>query len=251
MTSPLIGITSNYSSMPLSLLTSSTLQRSYITAVIRAGGLPVIIPSDIDQNGWQELVMRLDGILFSGGGDIAIDYFNGEPHPAIEGIEPPRDALELGMVREVVASEKPFLGICRGLQSVNVALGGTLYTHIPDQIPNPLTHEQERGQDASSRAELGHTVSIQPNTYLAKITGQTQMSVNSFHHQGIKELAPGLRVTAQAPDGVIEAVELPGHPFGLAVQWHPEWLVHLEPQLNLFKAFVDASAGRLNLKNVR
>ena len=249
MTAPLIGITSNYSPMPLSLLTSSTLQRSYITAVIRAGGVPLIIPSDIDEQGWKELAFRLDGILFSGGGDISIENFNGEDHPAISGIEPPRDALELGMVHEVVASGKPFLGICRGLQSVNVALGGTLYTHIPAQVSNPLIHEQERGPDASSRIELGHTVSIEPGTYLAQITGQTDMGVNSFHHQAIKDLAPGLRITARSSDGVIEAVELPDHPFGLAVQWHPEWLVDLEPEMKLFKAFVDAAAGQLNLKS--
>ena len=249
MTNPLIGITSNYSTMPLSLLTSSTLQRSYITAVIKAGGIPLIIPSDIDEIGWKELTTRLDGILFSGGGDIATDYFNGEDHPAISGIEPARDALELGMVREVVAAGKPFLGICRGLQSVNVALGGTLYTHIPDQVPNSLVHEQERGEDASSRTELGHAVSIQPGTYLARVTGQTRLNVNSFHHHGIKDLAPGLLFSAQSPDGVIEAVELPNHPFGLAVQWHPEWLVDIESELAIFKAFVDAAAGRLNFKN--
>ena len=248
MPSPLIGITSNYSHVPFSLLTSSTLQRSYITAVLKAGGLPVIIPSDIDEDGWKELVSRLDGVLFSGGGDIDIEIFKGEPHPAVEGVEPPRDAIEIGMVREVVASAKPFLGICRGLQSVNVALGGTLFTHIPDQVPNSLLHNQP-SKNIQSRTVLSHTVSIEADSYLARLVGVTSMGVNSFHHQGIKVLAPNLRVVAQAPDGVIEAVELPDHPFGVAVQWHPEWLVDQEPELRLFKAFVDAAAGRLNLQN--
>ena len=240
MTSPLIGITSNYSSMPLSLLTSSTLQRSYISAVIRAGGLPVIIPSDITEAGWKELVTRLDGILFSGGGDISLDNFEGEEHPAIDGIEPPRDAIEIGMVREAVASAKPFLGICRGLQSVNVALGGTLYTHIPAQVPNSLVHNQPSGGDWHNRTVLSHTVSIQPGSYLAKLTGETEMGVNSFHHQGLGQIANGFKVVGRASDGVVEAIESVDSAFIFGVQWHPEDMYSTDVNmLNLFKMFVD------------
>jgi putative glutamine amidotransferase len=242
MALPLIGITSRTAAISPSTHPTVMLQKSYVDAIQSAGGLPVMIPSDIQENGWKNLVDRLDGILFPGGGDIAIEYFHGTPHPAVYGIESARDAIELGLVREAIASQVPFLGICRGLQVVNVAMGGTLYTHIPDQLPHSLVHDYPGEDSIKSRTALLHPVSIEAGSHLAKVLGRTGLLVNSLHHQGIQDVAPAAVAVAHAPDGLVEGIELPEHPFGMAVQWHPEWLTDQEPIRSLFKAFVDAAA---------
>jgi putative glutamine amidotransferase len=226
-------------------------QKSYTDAILNAGGLPVLIPSDIKESGWLALAERLDGILFTGGGDIAVEYFNGDQHQAVYGIEPARDAIEVGLTQAVVETARPFLGICRGLQVINVALGGTLYTHIPDQLENALTHEYPGDDGIPARTTLMHSVNIDPGSQTAKILGKTSLQVNSLHHQGVKDVAPGLNAVAHSADGLVEALELPGHPFGIAVQWHPEWLTDQEAIRKLFKAFVDAAAQRRSLIDAR
>jgi putative glutamine amidotransferase len=251
MTLPLIGITSRTATVPPSPHPTSMVQKSYTDAILFAGGLPVLIPSDIKENGWKDLVNRLDGILFPGGGDIAIEYFHGTPHPAVYGIEAARDAIELGLVREAIAAKVPFLGICRGLQIVNVAMGGTLYTHIPDQLPHALVHDYPGDDSIKSRTALLHPVSIEAGSHLAKVLNKTELLVNSLHHQGIKDVAPDAMVVAHAPDGLVEGIELPEHPFGMAVQWHPEWLTDQEPIRCLFKAFVDAAAECRKLRDAK
>ncbi|HEY2979565.1 MAG TPA: gamma-glutamyl-gamma-aminobutyrate hydrolase family protein [Anaerolineales bacterium] len=236
MSKPLIGITArivlNASNLP-----AVQILRAYADAVLAAGGTPVLIPPQLPEPDWHGLLARLDGVLFSGGGDIGIEHFNGEPHATIE-VDVVRDTIELPLLRAVAEEGKPFLGICRGLQVVNVALGGTLYTHISDQHPNALDHDM---RDDVIRTHLAHPVRIEEGTRLAEILGEPLVQVNSLHHQGIKDLAPGLKASAYAPDGLIEAVELPEHPFGLAVQWHPEWLMDQESTRNLFRSFVEAA----------
>ena len=231
---PIIGITTNNTTnsygQPIVLL-----QRSYVKAVMEAGGVPLMIPSLVAEDGWDAVYSRLDGVLFSGGGDISLDYFRGDPHPRIDDVDPERDSVELKLVQAAAADGKPFLGICRGCQIVNVALGGTLYTHIPDQLPNALDHDYP----GNKRTVLVHEVKIEEGTRLAEIYGQPIIKVNSLHHQGIKDIASALRVAGHAPDGLVEAVELPEHPFGLAVQWHPEWLTDQESTRNLFRKFVE------------
>jgi len=233
---PLIGITTNLSTnsygQPIVLL-----QQSYIRAVLQAGGVPVLIPSAIAEDGWDALYERLDGVLLSGGGDIALDHFAGDPHPRIDDVDPARDSVELKLVRTAAEDGKPFLGICRGCQVMNVAFGGTLYTHIPDQLPNALDHSYP----GNLRTVLVHQVKIEEGTQIAEIFGDPIIKVNSLHHQGLKDIAPSLRVAGFAPDGLVEAIELPDHPFGVAVQWHPEWLTDQEGTRNLFKKFVDAA----------
>jgi putative glutamine amidotransferase len=232
---PLIGITTNQSKTPYGQPTVMLMQ-SYINAVMDAGGVPVLIPSLIAEDGWDAVYARLDGILFSGGGDIGLEYSPGEPHARIDDVDLARDAIELKMVQAAALDGKPFLGICRGCQVVNVALGGTLYTHIPDQLPNALDHSYP----GNMRTMLVHDVKIEEGTHLAEIFGEPILKVNSLHHQGIKDIAPSIRVAGHAPDGLVEAVELPDHPFGLAVQWHPEWLTDQQSMRNLFKNFVQA-----------
>jgi putative glutamine amidotransferase len=233
---PIIGITTNQSSNSYGQPTI-LVQQSYVRALMQAGGVPVLIPSMIAEDGWDAVYSRLDGILFSGGGDIALDHFPGDPHPRIDDVEPERDSVELKMLQAAASDGKPFLGICRGCQVMNVALGGTLYTHIPDQLPNALDHSYP----GNMRTVLVHAVKIEEGTRVAEIYGEPIIQVNSLHHQGLKDIAPTLRVAGHSPDGLVEAVELPDHPFGLGVQWHPEWLTDQETTRNLFRKFVQAA----------
>lgn len=233
---PLIGITTHLAKNEYRQ-TRIVLQQAYVKAIMQAGGVPVLIPSIIAEDGWDALYSRLDGILFSGGGDIALDHFPGDPHPRIADVEPERDSVELKMIHAAAEDGKPFLGICRGCQVLNVALGGTLYTHIPDQLPNALDHSYP----GDLRTVLVHQVKIEEATHIAEVLGEPIVRVNSHHHQGLKDIAPSLRIAGHAPDGLVEAIELPDHPFGLAVQWHPEWLTDQESTRNLFRKFVEAS----------
>jgi putative glutamine amidotransferase len=233
---PLIGITTNQSKNIHGHPTVFLMQ-SYINAVMQAGGVPVLIPSMIHEDGWDAVYARIDGILFSGGGDISLDHFHGDPHPRIDDVDPERDSVELKLINAAASDGKPFLGICRGAQLVNVGLGGTLYTHIHDQLPNSLDHDYP----GNMRMVFVHEVKLEEGARIAEIFGEPIIKVNSLHHQGLKDIAPSLRVTGHAPDGLVESVELPDHPFGLAVQWHPEWLTDEEPTQNLFRKFVEAA----------
>jgi putative glutamine amidotransferase len=239
---PIIGITTSRSKNLYDQPVVS-LNGAYVMAVIQAGGIPVLLPSMIANDGWEELYSRLNGILFSGGGDISLDYFKGDPHPRIDEVEPDRDLIELNLLRASVSEGKPFLGICRGCQLINIGLGGTLYTHIPDQLPGALDHSYP----GNMRTVLVHEVRTEEGTRTAEVLGEPIIKVNSHHHQGLKEVAPSLRVAGYAPDGLVEAVELPDHPFGLAVQWHPEYLTDQLPTRKLFKSFVKAS-GKIHPK---
>jgi putative glutamine amidotransferase len=235
---PIIGVTTLEGKNPDGLPTVVLLQ-AYIYAILQAGGVPVVIPSMLADNGWDILYERLDGVVFSGGGDIAPVHFNGEDHPRIADVDPLRDTIELSLLQAVINDGKPFLGICRGIQTVNVGLGGTLYEHLGEQFRGEIDHTYP----TSMRTHLVHEVKIEEGTRIAEVVGEPVLRVNSMHHQGLRKIAPGLHVTGYAPDGLVEAVELPNHPFGLAVQWHPEWLTDQQPTRNLFKAFVDAARG--------
>ena len=240
---PIIGLTTRKDLTPTGLPVVMV-QQAYVHAIIQAGGAPLLIPSDLPNAGWRELRQRLDGILFTGGGDIAVEHFNAAPHPKVDGVDEARDALELDLVRCAAQDGTPFLGICRGLQVANVALGGTLYTDIHDQAVDALNHSYENANPLKERTELIHAVRVEAGSRVKGILGASLLQVNSLHHQGVKDLAPGLAAVAFAPDGMIEAIELPGHPFGIAVQWHPEWLTDQEATRRLFKAFVDAARAR-------
>jgi len=233
---PIIGITT-YQSTNANGQPTVVLMQSYIHAVMQAGGVPVLIPSMIAEDGWAALYSRVDGILFSGGGDIGLEFFPGDPHPRINEVELNRDTVEIKLIQASASDGKPFLGICRGCQVLNVALGGTLYTHIPDQLPGALDHSYP----GNKRTVLVHEVKLEEGTRIADVMGEPILKVNSLHHQGLKDIAPSLRVTGHAPDGLVEAVELPEHPFGIGVQWHPEWLTDQEPSRNLFRKFVEAA----------
>ncbi len=235
---PVIGITTGRGQNEYGQGTV-VLTEAYIEAVIQAGGLPLLVPSLSADGCLAAIYSRLDGILFSGGGDIAPERFGAAPHPRIEGVDYARDELELALLLKAIPDGKPFLGICRGCQLVNVGLGGTLYTHIPDQLEGALHHDNA----GSRRHDLVHEVKLEAGSALEQAMGEPLVRVNSHHHQGLRDLGSGLHAVGRAPDGLVEAVEVAHHPFGLAVQWHPEWLTDLEPTRRLFRHFVDA-AGR-------
>jgi len=237
VTQPIIGITT-YNGRTREDLPAIIILRVYVQAIIQAGGVPVLIPAELDEGDWMDLFERMNGILLSGGGDIALERYNGTLHPRVDGVDEKRDELEFGLLRSCINQGKPFFGICRGAQVVNVGMGGTLYSHIEDQHPDSLKHDYFPNYP---RNRLSHMVRVEEGSHLAEIVGEPVLQVNSLHHQGIKDLAPTLKPVAYAPDGLIEAVELSDHPFGLAVQWHPEWLTDQKPTRNLFKAFVNST----------
>ena len=214
------------------------LWEAYVQAVLRAGGIPLLLPP-VGKLPVEAVLSHLDGLILSGGGDIDPALFAGKPHPSVYGIDPERDEQEIALMKAAVYQEMPFLAICRGIQVINVALGGSLYTDISDQLPGALAHPWQEG---TPRDRLSHSVKVEAGSRLAELLGTTaQVQVNSLHHQGISRLADGLVGTATAPDGLIEAVEVAGHPFGLAVQWHPECLPASAPMQRLFQGLVTAA----------
>lgn len=218
--------------------------QSYCRALEMAGGAPVLIPLLHDEQALMDIYQRLDGLLLAGGGDIAPHHFRQVRMAKVSYVDPPRDRIEMLLVRRAVEDDLPLLAICRGIQVLNVALGGTLYQDIPSQIPHALRHNFHPDHP---RNHLGHEVEIKQGTRLMDILGSTRVGVNSFHHQAVKEAPPILPAVALAPDGVIEAVEAQGKQFILGVQWHPEELVEDDPKMqHLFEVFVE-EAGKKTL----
>lgn len=243
MSVPLIGITT------ARILTEEdrvliSMNEAYVQSVVRAGGIPVLIPTGLPPAAWGELFTHLSGVLITGGADVDPVLFNGEPHPRIYGIDAQRDQIEIGLVQQAVDAKMPLFGICRGIQVINVALGGTLYTDIADQKSGSLKHDWFPDWP---RDYLSHDLTVIEDSQLKRILASASdasdapVKVNSMHHQALRDLAPSLRPVAYAADGLVEAVELPGHPFGLGVQWHPECLPESPSQQALFRSFVSAA----------
>lgn len=235
-TSPLIGVTSSTYKHKSGSIRCFTNQ-SYVHAIQRAGGIPLLIPVGLKPAGLHSLLQRLNGVLFTGGGDIDPQFFGGQDHPKIASVNVERDRLELELLQLALRADLPLLAICRGIQLLNVGLGGTLYTHIQDQHPDALKHDW---YPKFPRDKIAHTVNVTPGSKLNRIVGETELPVNSLHHQGIARIGNGLEPAATAPDGLIEAVEVKGAGFGLGVQWHPECLPESVPMQKLFRAFITA-----------
>ncbi len=205
----------------------------YVDALRRAGGNPVLLPPG--NEAWQELLPLLDGLVVTGGTDIdPVEYQGDSGNAHLLPADRERDQSELVLVRHLLGEmDKPLLCICRGLQVLNVAAGGSLYEHIPD-IRDQDIHRNEEGlwemQD----------VKVEAGSLIAQVMGKTSLHTSSGHHQAVKELGRGLRVTGMAADGIIEALEMPGHPWLLAVQWHPEVTAERDPsQQAIFDALVE------------
>lgn len=214
------------------------LRKTYTDAIVSAGGVPFIIPVVEDLEVLRALYDRLDGLLISGGGDIEPRNYGESPLPALGTTDPARDDVELPLARWAMADGKPILGICRGVQVINVALGGTLYQDIPSQVKTPLVHDSSfTRQDWTYMA---HDLQLDPESKLARLFGTTCFPTNSLHHQSIKTIAPGLRAVGWAPDGVVEALEGSNGHFLVGVQCHPEALQgRADPRWQaLFRQFV-------------
>ncbi len=214
----------------------------YVTAVRKAGGIPVLLPpveTDIEA-----LPGILHGIIFAGGGDLDPAWYHGEQHGAIAEIDRERDRFELALAKKVLHRSLPVLGICRGMQLLNVASGGTLMEDIPDRVGSQVVHRE--GDEGDAR----HPVEIDPKSRLAEILGSDPLETLSKHHQAVDKVPRVWRITARAADGVIEAMEHCTQPWMIAVQWHPEMTIRDTRHLRLFKALVmEAEKYRKGEKN--
>lgn len=235
MAQPVIGLTldseppGGYSQLPW-----YALRENYCAAVTRAGGLPVLLPHEVEQA--DAYLRMIDGLIVTGGAfDVDPAIFGAETRHASVKTKDRRTQFELALTRRALSADKPVFGICGGQQLLNVALGGTLIQHIPDEVPGALAHEQK-----TPRNEPGHIVRFAEGTRLREIARCEEAPVNSTHHQAVKAPAPGLVVDATAPDGIIEGIEDPRRRFCIGVQWHPEYAIS-DADLRLFAAFIAAA----------
>jgi len=218
-----------------------SLGKNYVNNLVAAGGMPVLIPTTANVLAdWRVLYEYADGVMLTGGGDVDPALFGEPAHPTTYGVDRQRDEMEMALVRWALQDDKPLFAICRGIQVMNVALGGSLIQDLPTQWANALPHSGE--QHGLPRHAAAHSVSVEPGTRLARVLDtDQQVEVNSFHHQAINRLAEGLRVVARATDGVIEAVEFPAKRYYLGVQWHPEEMApECANMMRLFSEFVVA-----------
>lgn len=205
----------------------------YLRAIEEAGGIPLVMPP-LRLDAVEPLLDRLSGICLPGGPDLSSEIYGQSPHARLGPTEPELDLFELAVAKAADEREMPILAVCRGLQALNVARGGTLFQDLPDEVGGPIQHRQTE-QDGTS-----HAVCVAPDSRLAAILGASPVEVNSFHHQSVRELGAGLRAVAWAADGVIEGVEDGERPFTVGVQWHAEGIVDRLEQARLFAEFVTA-----------
>ena len=218
---------------------------AYVRAVAGAGGIPLILSQLIGNAAAARALEGCEGLLLTGGEDVDPAYYGEQPSPALGSVDRERDRFELALFAAARVARLPVLGICRGIQLINVALGGTLYQDLPSERPGAIDHDPDGPRDART-----HHVRLAPGSRAAQALGVERLVPNSFHHQAVKDMAPALIATGWSDDDVVEAVEgRPGDPWLLAVQWHPEEMHHdiTAPERGLFKALVDeARKGLMN-----
>lgn len=234
--SPIIGIPSERVRHPrVSIKDQNTVYRGYSDAVRCRGGIPLIIPVVDDQEHLPEMIRRLDGLLVPGSDDIPPARYGAAPHPAEKPMPDAQYDTWAALIRLALDQGLPTLVICGGLQAMNVALGGTLIQDVSSQVGAAVCHQ------SGTHVDTTHEVDVLPDNRLAGILGPGRRTVNSAHHQAVDRLGAGLCVTARCPiDGIVEALELPDHPFCLAVQWHPERYFEGDSSDRLFRAFLAA-----------
>ena len=238
---PLIGVTMSTTADGPSGATPprAWLNNAYLRAVQEAGGIPILLPPHLDARGLDALWSRLDGVLLTGGGDVDPGRFDEARHPTVALVSDARDRLEIEVAERAMHAGRPLLAICRGIQVLNVALGGSLYQDVASDTGSTIAHTQTAPRDQPT-----HLVKVMgEGTRLGTTLGAPEVEVNSMHHQAIKRLGRGLREVAWAPDGIIEGVEsTEANTFVLGVQWHPEELCANDPAArNLFAALVAAA----------
>jgi putative glutamine amidotransferase len=211
----------------------------YLDGIRNAGGIPVILPLTTSQEDASALLMKFDGLLMTGGQDVNPLLYGQTATDQCCAICRERDEMETFFFREAIEQNTPILGICRGLQMINVLLGGTLYQDIPSETESKINHHMESPYDRAC-----HQVRLMPGTGLHRLIQVEDMGVNSYHHQAVKDLGAGLEVMAKSEDGIVEAVSLPLKKFVWAVQWHPEYDLTKSSSQKIFRAFVDSCDGR-------
>ena len=232
---PVIGITACQEEQKIYKTNSA-----YVQAVVRAGGIPVLLPIAAPPADCAKTAALLDGLLIPGGVDMAPQYFGEQPPKEVTCIDRTLDEFELELIRQTSALAKPMLAICRGCQVVNVAFGGTLWQDIPTQCPAAHGHYQ----NTASRSEGYHTVTVLPGTLLAQVLGEGELVTNSYHHQAVKDLAPGFAVGARTGDGIVEGIENRDGGI-LGVQWHPECMEERYPVFRgLFSWLVEQASQK-------
>lgn len=232
MAKPIIGIGSDVRVTP-GKRDRAFVYTTYVEALRKAGAIPVLIPPQPENA--EEVVEELDGLLLAGGADCDPAVYGEAAHPSIEPMDPRRQTNDLTLARVARQRGIPTLGICLGVQLMNIAAGGSLVQDIGSQMQTDIEHASE----PEDRAR--HEVRIEKGTRLASILGDRELSVNSSHHQAIKKIGQGLQITAHAPDGIVEGLEDPRHPFYVGVQWHPEDMPGEPSASTLFRAFVEAA----------
>jgi putative glutamine amidotransferase len=211
----------------------------YFDGIQQAGGLPLMLPLTDDQHETAQLASLCDGFLFTGGHDVSPSVYGETPLNDSVICCPKRDRMESLLLQEAVLLDKPVLGICRGIQFINAAFGGTLYQDLPVQHPSEVEHHQTAPYNTAV-----HAVIIRKETPLYDLLHQARIAVNSYHHQAVHSVAPGLEIMAESPDGIVEALYHPGLKFLWAVQWHPEFSFRTdENSRQIFRAFVQATLG--------
>ena len=237
LTQPLIGITT-YGAKESH---EYSLPSKYVECVRRAGGIPVLLPPG--EKELKELCRSLDGIILSGGGDVHVDCYGGESHSLVYKVDEQRDETEFALTRIILENDIPTLAICRGLQVLNIVLGGTLHVHLPEVFEEDILHRLPPRETAK------HNVSIIQGSKLHSIVECDQMEIVSWHHQAVDKIPDELTITAQSKDGVIEGLELDSHRWLVAVQWHPELSAEQdELQQKLFNALIAESKQKENIK---
>lgn len=229
---PIIGIGSDVHAIP-GKREEAFAYLTYVESLKRAGAVPVVIPPQPENAA--EIIDGLDGILLAGGYDCDPTVYGEDPHQTVEPMDARRQSNDLSLAKLARERGIPTFGICLGLQVMNIAAGGTLIQDIDTAVETEIIHASE----PEDRAR--HDVMIEQGTRLAQIVGVRELDVNSSHHQAIKEVGEGLRVTAHAPDGIVEGVEDPRHPFYIGVQWHPEDMKGEPSAVALFGAFIEAA----------
>lgn len=214
------------------------LRARYLQAIQEAGGVPLILPLVLSRTHQTLILQKLDGLLVTGSGsDLAPRFYGESQQYPFQHMSEERARLELGLSKLAFEYQVPTLGICGGMQSMNVAMGGTLIQDIPAQIATKIQHLQKKSAEYTA-----HHIHIEPKTLLRRIVKKSNISVNSSHHQSVKTIPGSFHISALAPDGVIEAIEAASHPFWLGVQWHPEFLYRKDVlQKRLFTAFIKAA----------
>jgi putative glutamine amidotransferase len=243
---PVIGIaTQTLEAVPGKLPRCWVMGQRYVRVLTAAGGVPWLIPLlPGDEDTLRAIYESLDGVFLTGGVDIDPSNYGEARHELCDRSDPPRDWTELTLIRWALADRKPTLGVCRGIQAINVALGGSLYQHIAAQHKDAIKHDYFPSVTPYGRDYLAHPVRVEPASRLGSVLGVASLPVNSMHHQGIKRLAPALVASAFAPDGLIEGVESGNGHYLMGVQWHPEELAEAHaPMGRLFADFIRAAAA--------